>query len=282
MQNCRRKNSVRQVCRTIIMNSLVMSFAPATGSPASAIEVGFRADYAGAHTSRTIMLTELRATLDAVPAGTSPADYTDAIVGSNCLGKSTAANRRKTNQRLRELYALDPAVPLFRVLRRLWQSDQPGRPLLALLAAIARDPLLMATAEAVIPMPEGSQFQRIYMIQALKAIVADRFNDSTLDKVIRNAASSWTQSGHLDGRTFKFRRRVQPTPATLAFALYLGNASGFHGEELLKSGWVQVLDCDAASAQNLAMEAKRLGLIDLKMGGDVIEINTQRLDPRVR
>jgi hypothetical protein len=36
-----------------------------------------------------------------------------------------------------ELYGLGPTIPLFRVLRRLWDLDSGGRPLLALLAAIA-------------------------------------------------------------------------------------------------------------------------------------------------
>jgi hypothetical protein len=39
--------------------------------------------------------------------------------------------------------------------------------------------------------------------------------------VCRNAASSWAQSGHLEGRTFKKRRKVVAPPATAAFAIYL-------------------------------------------------------------
>jgi len=225
------------------------------------------------------MLAELSAVLDAVPSESSRSDYASAIIDFNCLGKATTSTRRLTNQRLGELYGLHRAVPLFRVLRRLWTLDEPGRPRLAVLAALARDPLLRATVEPIVTTPENSEFQRGAMRSALLKAVGDRLNESTLDKVIRNAASSWTQSGHLEGRTFKFRRRVRPTPATVAFALYLAYATGFRGEELLSSGWLRVLDCTATSAPEMAMEAKRMGLLDLRIGGDVVEINPERLDP---
>lgn len=225
------------------------------------------------------MLAELTAAIEAVPPESSRSDYAAAIIDSNCLAKATTSTRRHTNQRLGELYGLDRSVPLFRVLRRLWTLDQPGRPRLVLLAALARDPLLRVTADPIVTMPEGSEVQRRDMRSALSAAVGDRHNESTIEKVIRNAASSWTQSGQLEGRIFKFRRRVQPTPATVALAVYLAYAVGFRGEELLSTGWLRVLDCTAAAAQEMAVEAKRMGLLDLRIGGDVVEINPERLDP---
>jgi hypothetical protein len=104
-------------------------------------------------------------------------------------------------------------------------------------------------------------------------------NDSTLEKVVRNAASSWSQSGHLVGRTFKKRLIVQGSAASAAFALYLAHAAGFRGQELLTSGWVAALDCSPSGARGLALEAKRVGLIDLRTAGDVFEAGIARLDP---
>ncbi len=225
------------------------------------------------------MLADLEAVSAAVPASGQRIDYASAIIGSNCLGKPTTATRRLASQRLRELYALDPEVPIFRILRRLWDLDSPSRPLLALLCSIARDPLLAATAAAVVPLADGAEFQRGAMKEAIRAAARERLNDSTLDKVARNAASSWAQSGHLQGRTFKIRRRVRATPVAVAFALYLANAAGFHGEDLLSSGWIKTLDCGGSCALDLAMEAKRMGLLDLRAAGDVLDLNLERLDP---
>lgn len=261
------------------MIELRTPFFPATRGRATAIQAGFRFGHVGTHTSRTMMLEELSATLSAVPACRKMTDYAAAIIEDNCLSKQTVANRRHSLQHLRELYALDPAVPLFRILNRLWILDAKGRPLLALLASLARDPLLMATAAAIIGLPDGAEFQRTAVRATIDKLVGERFNDATLDKAIRNTASSWAQSGHLRGRTFKVRRLVIATPATVAFALYLANAAGFHGQEILTSAWLKVLDCATSSAMELALEAKRIALIDLRVAGDVFELNLDRLDP---
>ncbi len=79
----------------------------------------FRFGKCGTQSSRHIMLRELGELLDALPAGADRHDYAVAVIDQNVLGKPTLATRRATWQRLTELYALDPAVPLFRVLRRL-------------------------------------------------------------------------------------------------------------------------------------------------------------------
>lgn len=254
--------------------------AGTTELPPEAAKAGFRSGAKGTHTSRTIMLDDLTAVLAAVPADAPRAEYTQAIIEANCLGKTTVATRRHSNQRLGELYAFDPLVPLFRVLRRLWAIDQPGRPLLALQCAVARDPLLAATAAAILPLPPGADFQRDKMREALRSSVGERLNDAILDKVMRNAASSWTQSGHLEGRTFKKRRLVQPTPGSLAYALYLGNLGGFRGFQLFSSGWVALLDCTFDCARDLAFEAKKLGLLDLRISGEIVDIKFDRLDQR--
>jgi hypothetical protein len=256
-----------------------LSLYPIAGAATSAADAGFRFGAKGTHTSRTMMFEELRQVLQATAPEARRADYAAAIIDGNCLSKPTGATRRLTNQRLGELYGLDPAIPLFRILRRLWDVGHEGRPLLALLAAMARDPLLAATCPAIIFLPANAELLRDAMKSALRAVVGNRLNDSTLDKVCRNAASTWAQSGHLEGRTFKKRRIVVASPATAAFAIYLGNAAGFRGAEIFSCAWLRALDCDPSRARHLAVEAKRLSLLDLRMSGDVVEFNLSRLDP---
>lgn len=225
------------------------------------------------------MLSELQAVLAATPGPVDRAAYAHAIIEGNCLGKPTASTRRISNQRLSELYALDPFVVLFRVLRGLWDVDQTARPLIALLAALARDPLFLSSASPVLSQPPGVEIQRAPIRDALRKVVGERMNDATLDKVVRNVCSSWTQTGHLTGRTFKFRQRVSAPPTAVAFALWLGHAAGFRGEELLTSGWIAAIDCTATSARALALEAKRIGLIEMRTAGDLVEFELDRLDP---
>ena len=132
------------------------------------VTAGFRFGDRGTQTSRTIMLNELTALFDAVPAHAGPTEYTTAIVDDNALGKQTGANRRLTGQRLRELYGFDLRLALFRVLRRLWTIDESGRPLLAMLCSLARDPLLRLSAAHILGLPIGAELVRSYFLEAIR------------------------------------------------------------------------------------------------------------------
>lgn len=225
------------------------------------------------------MLAELRDLLSALPASATRADYQASIVERNVLGKSTTASRRLTNQRLGELYGLDGAVPVFRVLRRLWDVDEPGRPLIAMMCALGRDPLLRATAAPVLSLPLRTELVRSSFLGAIRDVVGPRLNDAVLDKVARNAASSWSQSGHLLGRMRKIRQRVQATPGATAYALWLGTLEGLGGEALLSGRWTAVLDRSGQELLPLVLQAKQLGMVHARVGGGVIEIDASRLDP---
>ena len=234
---------------------------------------GFRSGEGGTHSSRTIMLDELSQLLDSAPAEAVRADYARAVMDDNCLGKRTAANRTHSLQRLTELYGLDPRLVLFRALRDLWERHDSSRPLLALLLALARDPLLRATAAPVLRTPAGHEFARQPMKDSLSEVAGERLNEDILDKVVRNASSSWTQSGHLQGRSRKTRQRVQATPAATMYALLIGFGSGRRGRLLFETPWCAVLDAGADQLVERAWEAKRLGLLDLKQSGAMIDVS---------
>ena len=149
------------------------------------------------------MLAELTTLLASVPSSASKAERRSAMVSGNVLGKKTTSTRKSTAQRLSELYALDPSVPLFRLLQMFWKDDPAGQPLLALLCASARDPLLRITAGPVLQARPGDIVAKKHFEEAVSRQARDRFTPSTLQTIARNAASSWTQSGHLSGRRVK-------------------------------------------------------------------------------
>lgn len=245
----------------------------------TAIAAGLRFGDRGTHTSRTMMLTELTDLLAAVPVSATRGDYATAIIDGNLLGKNTTSTRRLTNQRLAELYGLDPHLPTFRVLRRLWAVDPSGRPLLALFCALGRDPLLRITAPAVLSLSPGEELARYAFGDAIRASIGNRLNESILDKVVRNSGSSWSQSGHLVGRIRKVRRRVEPTPGVVAFALWLGSRFSLAGEELLATPWTSVLDRAPGALHDLVLRAKQLRLLRAHIGGGVVDIDPTGLDP---
>jgi len=238
---------------------------------------GFHTGDKGTHTSRTMMLSELSQLLEAVPGEVTRTTYEAAIKEDNCLHKRTVATRKLTFQRLKELYALDSNILLFRLLRDLWRRNESSRPLLALSIALARDPLLRATAPVVLNLGFGQELSRQAMLEALTSSVGNRFNESTLDKIARNASSSWSQSGHLLGRVRKIRQRVEPTTAACTMALLLGYLLGRRGQLLFETKWAGVLDSSPAELLAVAGDARRLGLLDLKQSASIIDVSFPQL-----
>jgi len=246
-------------------------------SRASQYEIGFKFGDKGMHTSRTIMLDELSVLMRMAKQDANRNDYKLLIIEENCLTKRTVATRKLTDQRLSELYALDTKVLLFRIMRQLWDSDEIGRPLLAILLALARDPLLRYTSIPILRLHQGNEFSRQAFTDILNKCTGSRFNESTIDKIVRNTASSWTQSGHLEGRTFKIRRTVCPTPAVVTFALLMGYILGARGDVLFETLWAKVLDVSKDELIQIATDAKRFGYLDIKASGGIVDVSFQRL-----
>lgn len=224
------------------------------------------------------MLAEIRELLEHTPLTATREDYASAIVDDNILAKQTLTTRQLTNQRLGELFGLSPDIPVFRVLRVVWESDPKGLPLSALLVALARDPLLRLSAPSVLNLDVGQELVRTQLLTALRSGVGDRLNESTLMKVARNTSSTWTQSGHLVGRVRKVRRRVEPSHGPVALAMWMGHCENIGGASLLDTAWCRVLDHRGEGMIQAVLRAKQHGLLHATIGGGVVEINAQRLD----
>lgn len=238
---------------------------------------GFRFGDKGAHTSRTIMLQELEILLKTVPQSAARADYDQSIIEENCLGKQTVASRTITAQRLRELYALDPAVPLFRLFRLLQAMDERSTSLLALFTALARDPILRLTAESILDLAPGQELSRQNLFELLAASLQSRLNEATIDKVLRNTAASWTHSGHLAGRMRKVRRQVEPSLFVVTHALLLGHLTGHRGQALLHTLWARLLDLNEGRILDYTLDARRIGLLEMTQAGGVMAISFNTL-----
>jgi hypothetical protein len=178
----------------------------------AALEFGGSNHYSGASTSRTLMLKELTTLLERVPNGARKADYRSAIVDGNVLMKPSATTRTKTYAYLRDRFALDPDVPLFNVLRFLWDRDEAGQPLLALLVAAFRDPVLRSTLPAVIDLDVEGHLSSDGFSQIVETAFPAKLTQKTLASTGENVTSTYRQSGHLRGKSNCARQRVTATP----------------------------------------------------------------------
>jgi hypothetical protein len=259
------------------MNKTVPASSPSSiGFPSAspALETfGLKFSSGGPHISRTMMLQELRALLASVPQKSGAADYREAILQQNVLGKTTDSTRRESLRRLRELYALDVATPIFGLLRKLHALDAANLPLLAIQVAWARDPLLRATTPTIMDASEGERIETASLAQVLEAAFPSQYSELSRNQTARHAASSWTQSGHLAGRAKKTRRRITPTVVAVAMALFLGQIVGHHGTAVFSNPWCRLLDLDLDRAKAMGFEAHRAGLLNLRAVSEVIDLS---------
>lgn len=238
--------------------------------------LGFRDGDRGTHTSRTIMLAELKLLLQGNPATATKNEYKTSIIDDNILGKSTQSTRQVTAQRLSQLYGLDTSVTVFCLLRFFW-TDHQAQPILALLCAMARDPLLRMTALPILQAAPG-QVAGKHEIELIVAQAApNRFSPSTLSAVARNASSSWTQSGHLTGRQRKIRTQPVVTVASVTYAMFLGYLEGDRGLLLFETMWMKLLGIPTSMAISLVIEASRRGWLDYRGVGSIVEVRFPEL-----
>ncbi len=234
---------------------------------------GFSFKRGGAHTSRTMMLEELKSLLSYVNrVDAVKHDYLHAIDDENCLGKRSAKTRILTYRHLVDIYSLEPSNVLFRALLYFWDRDTSGQPLLALLCTYARDPVFRSTASFILKFPEGATVSREALEEYIDDIEPGRFSKATLKSTAQNINSTWTKSGHLQGRIKKIRTPAIPTVGSVSYALLLGYLSGVRGQSLFRTEYIELLDCCFDKAIEFAEEASRKGWIVFKRVGNVIEV----------
>lgn len=224
------------------------------------------------------MLEELGQLMERLPADQREMPQIRlAIEEDNCLNKRSSKTRSLTLRHLHDLYGLDPAQLVFRGLCYFWDRDQPGRPLLALCASLARDTLLAQTAPEILKAGVGATVTREFVESMIEVRNPGRFSPATRKSVAQNINSTLTQSGHLGGRVKKTRTQAEPTAGSVAYALLLGFASGARGSELFRSPYMQLQDIPSERAMELAEEAARRGWITFKRVGDVMEAAFPRI-----
>ncbi|WP_298128195.1 hypothetical protein [Brevundimonas sp.] len=232
---------------------------------------GLRLTGGGGHQSKTMMLSELT-TILAVSEVRGLEEAIRAIQSENLLGKSSTAAASSALKNLFSLYGLKAPPAITRAMMRLWAGDVNSHPVLAVLCALARDPILRDTALPVLEAPVGQRFGAKELTEILTEKHADRFSFATLRSLGQNCAATWTQSGHLAGRVTKVRMQVEATPEAAAFAALISQAAGFGGPAVLSSPWMAVLDASPEEQLGLLRRAQGRGLVRVRHAGAVFEL----------
>lgn len=241
-------------------------------STATQQKLGFKFGRNGVHSSRTMMLAELSELFHGRPASATAAQYKEDIEIFNVLHKPTEKSRQLTWRHLVDLYGMDTDIPLFRVFRRLWDSDEAARTLLACQMGLARDPLLRISMDKILQLTPGERLPREDMEQVFTERCPDRYSAATLKSIAQNVNGTWTHAGYLEGRTKKHRTEPDVRPVNVAFALFLGYLQGATGSRLFSTEWTRVLCCRQERLLELARQASYSGLLNFKHSSEVVEI----------
>jgi hypothetical protein len=193
------------------------------------------------------------------------------------LLKATLSTRKETLQRLKEFYSLDRTVLIFRALRDLWDEDQTSQPLLALLCATARDPILYASSDIILSSPLGSVITRNTFSMKIGELFPDRYSFNSLRSIGENLASSWKKSGHLAGTAKKVRSKAQSCPTAVAYALFLGYLCNARGEGLFDTLWSRLLDSTTPVLHEQALNASQRGWLEYRRSGTITDITFRHL-----
>lgn len=247
-----------------------LAWFPPGVHPASLETLGFRPSGGGIHQSKTMMLAELEQLMGATN-DLSAVNLGRLVIEENLFAKRSLTSRKLTLDRLSSLYGLKKPSPVTHALILLMKRSNESAQLLALLAAVARDPVLRASSEPVLRSLPGEAISYRQISVVLERVYEGRWGEKMLRSGAQNCASSWTQAGHLRGRVKKIRVRARASPAAAAYAVFLAHLSGFSGEALLDSGWLRLLDCGREDLVELLRRAAASGLVRVRAVGHVFE-----------
>jgi hypothetical protein len=223
------------------------------------------------------MLAELTELFAATSPDATTSDLRAAVVAENLLLKPTMTTREKTFSALKMRYALDPALPIYAALRTFWDRDPDGRPLMALLVAAFRDPLLRVVAPLVIDAAVDSPLRAIDFRTKISQAFPNVMSERSLQAASERMTSTFAQSGHLRGRGVRYRQRVHATPGSVTIALLLASFENRGGMRLLESDWAALLDTPPEMLLAEARLAAQRGWLDYRQAGDVLEIGFRGL-----
>lgn len=224
-----------------------------------------------------MMFTEISILLRELPIDATPADYKEAIEGQNLLEKPTQSSRQKSYRHLIELYGLDPSMVIFRTARRLAKQCPDQLPLLAMLCTYCRDLQLRQSFELISTLSPGEHLTRERMEEHLEERFPGQFSAAMKKSLAQNVNTTWTASGHLEGRAKKIRSRPHPGWASSTFAMFLGYLLDLRGEILLNSVFGRLVAAEPHQLLAHLQTAGSHGWLRLRAAGGVTEIDFSEL-----
>lgn len=242
---------------------------------------GFSLKKSSTHASRTMMCREMEMLIPffVENPGMEWRSIRHIILENNILRKKTGKSASICFDKLRAFYGLDEALPLFRILCKLYTHEPESLKQLLLLLAFVRDSVFAACTPFILKLPQNHELGPSQIYDCIIQQFPNKYHESTIKSISRNLLSSWTQVGLVTKQTntLRIRQYISPSVAAMAYALLLAHLTGHRGLNMFFSDYVRLLDCSEKHAMELAYQASSKGLISFKRIGDVAEVQFPRL-----
>ena len=229
----------------------------------------------GVMSSRSVMLPELTALMAFAPGDADPETLQRLVVDEDALNKPSAANRTKTFSFLRNLYGLNPQLPIYREFTRLCHLSPVDTTVLAGSLAFARETVLKACANMVLDTAIGERLGREDFEAWVREYAPGRYSQTMYISFSHNLYASFFQLGYLSeavGKT-RIRKRRDVRPASVAYAAFLDWLTGLNGLTLLTGAFSKTLELAKDEHLNLLSAAGQQGLMRVAHAGGVLQLD---------
>jgi len=235
--------------------------------------LGFSTKLTGGHMARSMMFNELTQLTREVPVAADREQYRVSIVEDNILDKPTQSSREKSYRHLVELYGLDRSALMFHVLRVFAVESPDALPLIALILAFGRDPQLRHSFKLVASTRISEHVSRQAMEEHLEYGFPGRFSEAMKKSLAQNVNTTWSASGHLEGRSVKLRRFPNGHMLSTVYGVMAGYLLGQRGDELLSGVFMRLASVEHAQVLSHLSSASAAGWLRFRHGGGITEID---------
>jgi hypothetical protein len=226
------------------------------------------------HTSRTMMFAELEKVMD---YSIDSDEFLESL-SKNITGKKSNSGVEKTAIYLKKLYSLDVRHQPFIAFKYFWKiAETSDKSLLAFIYAINNDDLLAESIQVLQDTKLNEKALIELFEQNIERYHPKQYSENTRKSMAQNIASSWKQSGFIEGKIKNIRTQPKISYLVACLAFLLAYLKGDRGDFLWNSIGVKALLLNESKLRDLAIECAKRDLIQYQYAGSVTAISFNNL-----
>ena len=196
----------------------------------------------------------------------------------NVFNKKTELGREKTAKYLKTLYGFNAADAQFTALKYFWSlCDDREKALLAFIYAINSDYLLSESVDVVKTTKIGEKVTVESLEANIEKLHPNKYSENTRKSMAQNIASSWKQTGFIEGKVKSIRAENEISYKVVCFAFLLAYLAGDRGDFIWNSIGVKALCLNETKLRELAIQCAKKDLMQYQYAGDVTVIGFSNL-----